>query len=60
MTFRSLDSEAQCNLCSANLAVLEFDILSAQGTSRQQGACCTRCACNLVNALAGVKPQDLE
>jgi len=61
MTFRAFTSEVQirCKLCSANAAVLEFDILSADESSRQQGACCTACAANILGALAGVKPRDL-
>jgi protein-arginine kinase activator protein McsA len=58
MTFRSLASQGQCQLCSANPAVLEFEILTDQEHSRQQGSCCERCACNILQALAGVNPQD--
>ena len=35
MTFRALNSQANCDLCSVNLAVLHFDVLSNQDRSRQ-------------------------
>ena len=60
MTFRALDSQTNCQLCSVNLAVLQFDILSDQEKSRQQGACCTTCAFNILASLAGVKKQPPE
>jgi hypothetical protein len=60
MTFRALSSQANCELCSVNLAVLQFDILSDEERSRQQGACCTACAFNILAALAGVKQQPPE
>ena len=40
MTFRPWDGHAQCELCSANPAMLEFDIQCDQENSRQQGFCC--------------------
>jgi len=58
MTFRVLTSPAQCELCSANPAVLEFDILSALEGSRQQGCCCRTCAHNLLEALTQIKPHS--
>jgi hypothetical protein len=60
MTFRAFSSHANCELCSVNLAVLQFEILSDQERSRQHGTCCTECAFNILAALAGVKPQPPE
>ena len=60
MTFRALNSQTNCQLCSVNLAVLQFDVLSDQERSRQRGACCTTCACNILAALAGVRQQPPE
>jgi hypothetical protein len=56
--FRALNSQANCDLCSINPAVLQFDVLSDQDRSRQQGACCTGCAFNILAALSKVKPQS--
>jgi hypothetical protein len=60
MTFRALDSQSHCQLCSVSPAVLEFDILTDQEHSRQQGLCCARCACNVLRALAAVNPQSAK
>jgi hypothetical protein len=60
MTFRAPNSQANCELCSVHLAVLQFDILSDQERSRQQGGCCTTSACNILTALAAVKQQRPE
>jgi hypothetical protein len=57
MTFRALSSQAQCELCAANPAVLEFDILSDRESSRQRDCCCPTCARNLLDALSQIKPQ---
>ena len=60
MTFRALTSQSHCQLCSVSPAVLEFDILTDQEHSRQHGLCCARCACNVLQALAGVHPQSAK
>ena len=56
MTFRMRSGQAQCELCSLNPAVVDFEILCDPENSRQQGACCETCARNLLNALLQVKP----
>jgi protein-arginine kinase activator protein McsA len=55
MTFRVSEKQSLCNLCSANPAVVDFDITSDPDNSRQQGACCETCARNLLDALLRMK-----
>jgi hypothetical protein len=60
MTFRAREGRGQCELCSGNPAVLDFDIQCDQENSRQQGGCCPTCARHLLDALAKIKPQASE
>jgi protein-arginine kinase activator protein McsA len=60
MTFRALNPGSQCELCAANPAVLEFDVLTDQERSRHRGFCCVRCASSILQALAQIKPQSSQ
>ena len=55
MTFKALSGDAPCALCGSVAATLEFDIKCDPDGSRQHGACCKRCAHNLIDALAQVR-----
>jgi len=59
MTFVALSASAirqapPCSLCQSGSATLEYEVRTAEGTSRQTGRCCSTCACNLLLALAQV------